>query len=143
MWPVRQCIIRRRSAGELVTELKKVRVCSFFALSNLQMWTAALRPTVVGLKSIKCQFFLNVQLSCFLLLLSEIHAKNCSPVVMISSFPRMASDIFLQVPHSADSPFGVRNTQSLCIVFLKPFASMSYAFPDLMAALSKLGALTL
>lgn len=58
-------------------------------------------------------------------------------------FPRMASNIFLQVPHSADRPFGVRNTQSLCIMFLKSFASLSCTLPDLMAALSNLGVLTL
>lgn len=77
----------------------------------------------------------------FFLSLSKIHSKNTSPMGVISSVPRMASDIFLHPPCSADRLFGVKNTQSLCITFLNFFASLLYAFPDLMTALSKPGAL--
>lgn len=62
---------------------------------------------------------------------------------LISSVPKMASDIFLHTSCSADRPFGVKNTQSLCIMFLNFFASLSCPFPDLMTTLSKLGALAL
>lgn len=89
---------------------------------------------------------LNISLSectilfCLLLSLSEVHAKIRSPVVVISSVPKRASDIFLHPPsHSADRPFGVKNTQSLCVIFLNFFASLSCAFPGLMTMLSKLG----
>lgn len=75
----------------------------------------------------------------FFLSLSELYSKNTSSMGVISSVPRMATDVFLHPPCSADRPFGVKNTQSLCITFLNFFASLSYAFPALMSALSKPG----
>lgn len=58
-------------------------------------------------------------------------------------FPEWPVTVFFTLLNSADRPFGVKNTQSLCIMFLNFFASLSYAFPDLMTTLSKLGALPL
>lgn len=112
-------------------------LCSIY--HNFQTWTATLMPAEAYLKSIRYPFF---WVHNFFLSLSEIHSKNTSPMGVISSVPRMASDIFLHLPCSADRPSGVKNTQSLCIRFLNLFASLLYAFPDLMTALSKPGALT-
>lgn len=133
-------------AEELVTKSKKGPRLPLLCLQyhHLQTRTSAWRPATAYLKYIKCQFFwVRIFFSCFLLSISETHSKNCSPMGVIFCISRMASDIFLHLPHSADRPFGVKNTQSLCIMFLNFFASLSYAFPDLMIMLSKLGARTL
>ena len=119
---------------------KEGHVCHFSVLniskfSNMDCSIGACR----GLFEVdSVSIFLSAQL---FLSLSKIHSKNTSPMGVISSVPRMASDIFLHPPCSADRPFGVKNTQSLCITFLNFFASLLYAFPDLMTALSKPGAL--
>lgn len=116
---------------------KEGHVCHFSVLniSNFQTWTSieacrGLFEVGFGIHFLSAQLFSVTFKNSF-----EEH----SPMGVISSVPRMASDIFLHPPCSADRLFGVKNTQSLCITFSNFFASLLYAFPDLMTALSKPG----